>query len=606
MLCIALSECLPPNMACDGVCPPGMAACPTTNVCHETSLSESCDSSNEICLIGQTLVQRSSGLRYCANSSLLPNVGRTCTDVGLVYCEDLNECQNVSMSFVCQPCPDGLFYCRSNDSCLANIAECCEENSYYCDVLDLCIESGMACKLLNIAPEVDSKLIHLESFLTFDEDFVYSSQGYVIARLLGNDTHSAVDSQGEQVSIAIVQISPVSLVQGEWQYSLCEEGDLTCLAIASNWVRINGDGLSEDNALVLPNSAQVRFVRRSIELAGAVWLRVKLWDGNEDGFISPNNSLVSLSPPQYITTLPYMKNGAFSENTTLLTILVHPYIHPPVFNLDASFQFTGILEDTIFAYNYGDTVSDIVTSVYVADLNPLLEGIVHGFSTLLLYPDAEQLLPADVRENYLRDVERANRVRLQRQNARLAGQLPAVAISVNVSTSGRWQVSLGGDPKRFVSIESLIDPSMQLLLVNVTSRLRFLPDNNYCGTASINFAAWDGFWDNVLATQLDSGYIVSFLPPKSPSLSHYNLNDWEEVQIHVTCVSDKPVVLVDRVLLDPIPYRLAYRYERLFTALVSRDFSSVRQERDTLENYLQLILRRPVTIERVSKAINDR
>ena len=178
-------------------------------------------------------------------------------------------------------------------------------------------------------------------------------------------------------------------------------------------------------------------MRRSVELAGAVWLRVKLWDGNSDGYISPRNDLVSLTSPRYLTTIPYTDSGAFSENTTLLTVLVHPYIQPPIFNSQASFQFTSILEDTIFADNYGNTVSDIVLSADVPDLDLLPEGTVQGFSSLPDGEDGEQLLPFEERENYLRDVELANPLRLQRQRARLSGQLPGVACLLYTSPSPR-------------------------------------------------------------------------------------------------------------------------------------------------------------------------
>ena len=590
-------------MACDGVCPQGMSVCPSTNICHVTTLSESCDQTDETCLIGQTLVQRSNSSRYCTNSTLLSSVGEMCSDRGFVYCDTLDECQNISIPMPCQLCPSGFFYCERNGSCVADLAECCEADTYYCEVLDSCIDNGLRCELPNVAPMASSQLIHVESLLAFDSDAVYSSQGHVITRLLGNGTH---DSQGEQISIAIVQASPISIDQGEWQYSLCGDDDSACLASTSNWERIDGVSLSESNALVLPNLARIRFVRRSIELAGAVWLRVKLWDGNEDGYLSPRDDLVSLSSPRYLDTLPYTNNGAFSENTTLLTVLIHPYIQPPAFNSQASFQFSSILEDTIFAYNYGNPVSDIVASVEVPDLSPISEGFIQGFLN-----NDEQLLPFEARESYLSDIRRANPVRFQRQTARSSGQLPGVAVSLNVSApsslSGRWQVSLSGDPKRFVSISSLIDPTTHLLLLNTTASLRFLPEENFCGAVSILVGAWDGFWNDSVATRLDSGYIISFLPPLSSSLSHYNLNLWDEAWINITCVPDKPIVLNNRVSLDPpIPYRLAYRYERLFTALVARDLASVRQGRYTLANYFQLILRVPITIRRISKALGDR
>ena len=581
-----------------------MSVCPTTNVCHESSITESCDSTNETCLIGQTLVQRADESRYCTNSSLLPSIGQTCTELGLVYCEALNECQNVSASLLCRPCPVGLFYCDISDSCIENMTDCCVDSSYYCDLLGMCIDASLRCELPNVAPEVVSQLIHLESVTVLDIDLGYPNEGHVIAELLGNSTHPGVDSQGEQVSIAIVQVSPVVYNDGEWQYSLCDN-----ISTCSEWMYVDGDVLSELNALVLPNNARVRFVIKSIELAGAVWLRVRIWDGNEDGYVSPRNDLVSLSSPQYLPTLPYSDRGAFSENTAVLTLLVHPYIRPPVFNSQASFKLTSILEDTVFAYNLGNVISDVVESVEVQYLNPLPEGIVHGFSSLPNGAEIELLLPFDVRESYLGDVRQANSVRLQRRAARDSGQLPGVAIALNLlvpSSSGKWQVSLSGDPKRFVSIASLIDPSTQLLLLNTTARLRFLPEVNFCGDVSILLGAWDGFWNPSVAIQLDSGYVISYLPPARSILSDYNLNEFEEVLLNVSCMPDKPVVQVQQVLLDPIPYRISYRYERLFTALLDRDSDSVRGERSTLESYLQLILRVPATIRRISKALNDR
>ena len=169
------------------------------------------------------------------NSSLLSSVGEMCSDQGFVYCEALDECQNTSIPMPCQFCPSGLFYCERNGSCVADLAECCEADTYYCDVLESCIDSGLRCELPNVAPVASLRLIHIKSLVAFDSDAVYSSQGYVIAQLLGNGTHIAVDSQGEQISIAIVQASPISVDQGEWQYSLCGDDDSDCLASTLNW-----------------------------------------------------------------------------------------------------------------------------------------------------------------------------------------------------------------------------------------------------------------------------------------------------------------------------------------------------------------------------------
>ena len=614
--CVAMETCLPSNMACAGVCPQGMSVCSTTNLCHVTSLSESCDASNETCLIGQSLVQLSNGSRLCSDSLNLPSNGQNCTERGFIYCQDLDECQNISTPLLCQACPNELMLCADTGECVPDLVQCCGPSGNFCEVLNTCLPIGDRCELPNIAPELSIGLIYLKSITSFSPGDVYSGEGHVISLLLSNElgTYPAVDPQGDELSIAIVQVSPLETAQGEWQYTLCADTASSvgiCPTLSQNWVRIDVEMVSQTNALQLPSSAKIRFVRKAVELDGAVWLRVKLWDGNEDGYISPKRDLVTDGQPRFESTLPFSDNGAFSENSTLLVVLVHPFIQPPTFGASARLELTEIIEDVIFSSNLGDSVMDIVTSVNIPEFKVLSEGIIEGFPIQngdgLYY---EQLLPVVVRETYLDGVERVNPTRIERQSAFESGQLPGIGVSIDNTFStelGTWQVSLTGDNRRFINLVSLIG-SNEFLLLNLTARLRFLPATGYCGQSSILVRAWDGFWNESLARMLDNGYIVAFLPEATtfPTLSDYNLNQWKRVWLDIVCTPDKPVVQERRVILDPIPYRIRYRYERLFTALVNRDVTSFRNEEERFSDLLQLALEQPVDIQRFSPAVNDR
>ena len=602
-----MKTCILPNEACAGVCPEGMSVCPTTNICHVTSLTMSCDGSNETCLIGQTLVQREDKTRNCVTSTALPANGQVCTGEGLVYCEALDQCWNISVPFLCQACPGSLFECPDTGECVPDLAQCCGFDGYYCDILNQCVNTDERCELPNIAPSTESDLIYLESITSFDPEAMSSGDGHVTGLLLSNSS-PAVDSQGEEVSIAIVGISETPPTSGEWQYALC--GDMAsdsfsaCLNLTSPWITIME--VSESSALVLPNTAQVRFVRKAVELEGAVWLRVKLWDGNTVGFLSPRNDLVRTAQPHFNSTLPYTSNGAYSENTTLLTILVHPLIEPPKFNSLASFQFSSVDEDLAFVQNRGSTIADVIVQVDIPNFMVIPDDRIEGFPSYELY---EELLPNESRQAYYSQVQRVNPTRKERQQAMVSGQYPGVGIGFDSSdiSQGRWQVSHNGDPRRFVFLDSVITDDNIVVLLNTSARMRFVPHSDFCGMATILVRPWDGFWNDTVATLLENGYIVTSEPSENDTtLSLYNLNSWEMGYTNIECIRDNPVTLQDRVQLDPIPYRISYRYERLFTALVDREIGSFRSEQERYTDFLQLILLYQVDIKRLSPAKESR
>ena len=584
-----------------------MSVCPTTNLCHFVTLSESCDGSDETCLIGQTLVQRADNTRYCVSSAVLPANGLTCVGEGEVYCEALDECSNLTASLLCQACPTGLQVCGDTRECVPDLVQCCGFSAYYCDILGRCLTLGERCELPNVAPVIQSSLIYLESILSFNPSDVLSSSGHVIGLLLSDNSSPAVDLQGEELGIAIVEVSSIPQLIGEWQYALCTDvlADTygACSNITSVWLPITD--ISETNALILTNSARIRFVRRAVELSGAVWVRAKLWDGNQNGFLSPSADIVRFSDPHYNSTLPFTTNGAYSESTTLITILVHPLIEPPRFSDRASFQFSSIEEDVVFVQIRGNTVIDLVTSIDTPSFTILPEDTIEGFPSTMF----EQLLEPSVRESYYAQVQRVNPTRRQRIAARDSGQDLGVGVSFNADEdTGRWQVTLDGDPRTFVYLDSVVSTNDQVLLLNTSARLRFLPADDFCGSAKMSLFVqpWDGFWDESLATMLDNGYIVTPGSEENASLSQYNLNEPQTVEIDIVCIPDKPIAIVNQVQLDPIPYQITHRYERLFTVLVDRELSSLRAEEERFSDLLQLTLRNEVDLRRFYPANANR
>ena len=468
------------------------------------------------------------------------------------------------------------------------------------------------CELPNIAPVVQTGLIYLETIASFDADAVYSDDGHVIGLILGNGTLPGVDSQGEELSIAIVETSQVPESTGEWQYALCSNNhsDLAtaCSSVVNTWVTI-GD-VSETRALILPNTARIRFVRKVIEFDGAVWMRVKLWDGNPDGYLSPADNLVRMSDPHFDITVPFRSVSPYSEATTLMTILVQPLISPPTFSYLASLQFSDIQEDVRFVENRGNTIAEIVVSIQVPNFRVLPEDRIEGFPAVLDgdFASYEALLPDVSLQNYFNQVRTVNPTRLERQDAVQSRQCPGVGVGFDATSSltGTWQVTSTGDSRRFIYLDSVVNTSSQILLLNTTARLRYLPHVDFCGEASIRIRPWDGFWNETVATRLENGYIVTSSAGQQASLSSFNLNEWEEAEIRISCVHDKPVVSQILVVMDPIPYRITYRYERLFTVLVARETNSLRAEQERFSDFLQLILQQPVDIRRFSPANSTR
>ena len=550
-----------------------MGVCPTTSLCFPLSHDQSCDLAlPDICVSGQTLVQYANDTRRCAQSSLLPPVGQSCTNNGSIFCDELLTCSNFSAPHLCQHCPDGLLPCPGTNECVVHTKLCCSMDAYFCTVLDQCIATGQQCRLPNLSPVISSDLILVDSLMTYSDP----SPGHMIGVLLGNNDSLAVDSQGEELSIAITAVSSVPQQMGEWQYALCD-GPITlcrvCTNLSSPWTTINVASLSESAALFLPNTACIRFWRKTIELEGAVWIRVKLWDGNQDGYISNSTTLVRYRAPFINSTLPYMNTSSVSNHSTLLTTLLIPLVEPPQFSPSSPLSLPTILEDTALVDNLGGAIADVALP------EPVAKQPVHNTSTIPGLPAVPahvqsgsylDLIPTGDKMAYFQQVAEVNPTRLSRMESSTA---PGVAVNLQ-GAAGGWQVSPSGDKRLFVYLSDLLSTPDQVLLLHNSSRLRLLPVDNFHGNASLNILPWDGVAPSSSSTIARNDFTVTIAT--IGSFQSHSLGNTQLLTIQVEEVFDVPVITSSSAEMTPLPYLLQYHYQRLFTVLVAREPAIIR------------------------------
>ena len=521
----------------------------------------------------------------------------------MVYCSLLDQCSLLTAPHLCQHCPRHLFYCPTTDNCLPSEQQCCSSVEYYCEDLAVCLPNGERCELPNIAPRVEQGLFLAEVVMSFNEDTIYSSDGYVVGLLLSSANQTATDSQGEELGAAITEVQDVPLSLGEWQFAKCEDdvGDMFgfCSLSTSPWQPLP-TGISQSNAFLLPPDSRLRFVRKTLDLEGAIWLRVKLWDGNKDGYLSPEQNLTRSQNPHFESTLPFTANGAFSEDTTLVTVLLHPETTSPEFqDVGVSVQLSAINEEEVPLYNQGNVLEDVVGDVQLIELPVLDDFIIGGFPSVppqLNVSQYQALLPTDIVDSYFEAVAKANPSRRARAYARAVNQDPGVAVSFTPpinSIPGRWQVSGTGSTFDWTYLDDIVDENT-LVLLNISALIRFIPSKDFHGNVSIRLQPWDGYWNDTIATVTPGNYIVT----SSLSNQSLSLNSAIRAELEVTSDEEAPIVLQKSFQLDPIPYSILYSYERLFTLEIEQSMAVLRQDQGTIAQLLQVALGHAVKIQR--------
>ena len=475
----------------------------------------------------------------------------------------------------------------------------------------MCLPNGGRCELPNVAPHLEQGLFLAEVVMSFDQDAIYSINGYVIGLLLGSANQTATDNQGEELGVAITEVQEVPLTFGEWQFATCRDSlsDTfgSCSYLTSPWQPLPS-GIGQSNAFLLPPDSRLRFVRKTLELEGSVWLRVKLWDGNEDGYLSPAQNLTRSQNPYFETTLPYTSNGAFSEHTTLIAALLYPESTLPEFrDVGVSVRLSAIREEEIPIYNQGNVFQDVIGDVHLTYLPVLDDAIIGGFPSVpprLNISQYQALLPTNVVNGYLDAVSKANPSRRARAYARGVGQDPGVAVSFDPpfdSTHGRWQVSGSGSAFDWTYLDDLIDGN-SVVLVNTSALIRFIPAEDFHGNVSILFQPWDGYWNDAIATVTPNDYIVT----SSLSNQTLSLNSAVTAELEVLSVEEDPSVFKQSFELDPIPYSILYTYERLFTLEIEQSVDTLRQDQSTIAQLLQVALGHAVQIQRFLPSSDSR
>ena len=601
--CNTTRECLYSNRSCAGQCPIGTSLCPSTDSCHPKAQSSPCDTN--VCLIGQTLVQRSNGSRYCTPSSILPV--QDCSNVGNVFCEELSICSNVTDPHLCSLCPPELTPCPPNSvvQCVPDVRQCCTAGMYYCTILNTCLLTDVQCRLANVPPAIDRGLVYVDTVGSYGSDLT-GYNGRMIGSILSNDSdHIATDTESEEISVIITGLSsdPINGGQstnGVWQYSLCNGSLNNCRSCStvSSWINVTE--VSESNALYLPNTACIRYWRWAESLEGAVWLEVRIWDGNTDGFHSNSTTLVQSIIPYYGPVSNYTSTGGISLNHTYLVSLLLPIVQSPSLTVSSLM----LLEDTPLVDNNGHRLSDI-TNIFMNYLPLVPTTYIQGLSGM-----NETLLPVEAVSSYYDAVTDANDLRLQRQVSLNNGQDVGLAVSLNTTgnnNNNNWQVSLNGDPQLFVYITDILSSPDQVLILNSTSLIRYLPSANFNGLVQLSISAWDGVLSslNTNTNTLTVHGMTVFISSFQSAFNQYHVSMNQLLTLTVVNVPDDPIITKSSFTLSPISYSLDYVHDSMITILVDRNISIIRPMVNNIQNILSVVLEESVIVQRVYSSPNQ-
>lgn len=469
--------------------------------------------------------------------------------------------------------------------------------------------NGQDCKLPNIAPKVTEELIYhssVKDVVIDSETSDVSGLAKMVGVLLGNGNNLGVDGQNEEIGIAIVELAQPNVTLGVWQYAECYSNDINLCKQCNNVSSWNSiiDSLSESHSLFLPNTACLRYLRRSLYSVGASWLRVKLWDGNTDGYISPKPTLVRYQQPFYNSTLPYNAIGSTSEASTLLTVLIVPVNSQPMFGISDP-HLTKITENVKLQDNIGDTVIDIVESISFDHLPVLVSKVVGGLPELDGFGNSIQyinLLPPDALSTYYNAIDEVNPTRVERQSTELE---PSIAIQILPSdlVNGDWQVSMNGDPQLYIYLSDIVGITEHLILLSTSSRIRFVPKPYFKGEAMLSVYPWDGVLPEPVQEQSLNDIMIQttahgyFLPQ--------SLNTVSYLRVDVTQVEQQPIINTPTVSLSAIPYSIRFNYSSLFTITVLTPFDEL--EASVVEAVLKLTdLGNSFTIHNILPAFNKR
>ena len=651
VVCPTNQTCIPEGRSCNGTClEEGHARCPVTDYCEKTgNVTSFCDQTSATCYDGYVRVRTSDGSEWCQKGGTHVDVtARYCVGRHLTYCVEKDVCVHVGLVdensiHPCQLCPDGTLPCSDTFTCVSNLSHCCPLGQFYCNLTAVCLNESQTCVLPNTPPTLLSPLLFLGSL---DEvahekgvsvEFLMLTSGY-----LETQHPSGYDEDGDLLSLVITEIDTKG---GVWEYThctkllhnvtkLCGELDVSpnisgsgygsgievmindscCLLYDEVWRPI--EYVNETASLALPLLSRIR-LRKAHLFQGAAWFKFRVWDGSERGELSKTRHEVFYVPSERISTAYYDGTSSFSMDSGLATYLVHPVVYVPDMLAPISF-LPSLAEDTIPIDNTGTSIRDVFGGgVYLP--NPVVydeENIANLPTSDTFNVTYYDLLPQAFVEEYFVNVNDSNEVAIYRMNAYSTGTSAGACIALDPdgTSQGRWQVSTSGLTTTWTYLDALLKDDDECLLVSAQARLRFLPDRDFSGNATIRIRAWDGAYHTdpddyvdvrrfltAIISANSSGSVIGSSSPWRTTVERASYGNEILFVLTVISVPDEPVLVKKVTVLDAIPHRILYQYDHLFTSTVQLTASEFRLREENFRNFLVLILENDVTLKRIQK-----
>ena len=598
VVCAANRSCVSPSTPCNGSCLlSGSAICSSIGLCLPVANpNDFCDAKTRTCFDGYVRVKNDLGSETCTNSSTLEKAAaRSCTDSGFVYCVEKETCVYSDPSGLnpCRLCPLGYYPCPKTFACVGNLSHCCPDAQVYCNLTDRCINETDRCVYPNSAPVVEMSTVFMGVVTEeiADEglsvEFLLQTSGY------GDERRAtASDVDDDLLGMAIVGIDGSS---GKWEYAICLNWtdvcrtNSCCLDYASDdWRAI--ENVDDSHALLLPRNSRLRIVPKRL-FQGAAWLRFKAWDGSEDGIRSASRRQVVRSFVTVNATVPFSKTSAFSSWTAIALALVHPTLFVPATISPSNLE--AVLEDTLPIENEGSTVVDLTSGI------DLPYPAIYDDTTVNNFPPERANIPRHELNFYFNRVLVVNRANQYRLQAYGTGTAKGIAVRFDPlnASRGRWQISPSGKTTTWTYLDAIVAPS-QYVLLSEKARIRFLPDRDFSGNATLRTRPWDGAYNTTISRLTVDGILVVSLIDLEP----FSYGEERVTSISITPVPDEPIVVQSNVQLDPISYRIVYEYDYLFTTTVATNESEFRRRAHEFKNYLVVTLGSTVDVRRIEKA----
>ncbi|XP_065192145.1 uncharacterized protein LOC135823227 isoform X2 [Sycon ciliatum] len=611
--------CMPLEQPCEQTrCHTTHSLCQPTARCLPLDTHTTCDNSSSAttCLVDQALVEADGGVRTCRNAAvLMSSVGRSCTAASMVFCSLRDRCINVNVPDPCVQCRAPLLECPKTGVCTLDMGECCDSTALvYCNYTRSCINASVPCVLMtteppsvtptpNSSPVLNTDLLYVGEVRRDDYADLISqlllNEGVWVSELLANGFNGqpfANDSDSDILGLAVVGTGADN--ETGWQYAECVSSPLEpsdCRPSA--WMDIP-QHVSTRHALLLGPMTRIRPVASTAAI-GAVWFKAYAYDGSMAGLQHPvgNGSLASTG--QVVTVDPLTTGGAsaFSAGTAFIIAIIQPAIEfPSLFN--SSLTLVDLVEDTPAYLNDGTPMATLLTG-------PILKRWTQrGNDSHIPYlpVGVDQLLvSAGNLSDYFDQVRRVNSIIASRLMSAQAGYQPGLVVTFQLpDESGRWQISPHGTLSTWYYIDRVLPGTTGnvSVFVDQRARLRFLPQANFYGRPDpVTVLAWDGVTtaaEGVVpiraAAQRSLTSVVASTSVSSAART---------VEFEVLNSEDRATRTQPTAGLKPIPYRIRYEYDHVFTAVVERSASDLRQSNDSFKQHMFVALLHSISVLRI-------